>query len=339
MIIERLESIIHSFSGLKVIVIGDIIIDHYFWGDATRISPEAPVPVVTVLNETDTLGGAGNVALNAVAYQADVTIFGTCGNDVSGKKLAKRFQDSRIKFFDDCVNPAANTIMKSRVFVQKQQLCRLDKEDSKDCYDIPYPAKDKLFAFINNVNLVIISDYAKGVITDNTYKSILESCERNGIFLAVDPKPSNQILYKGASLMTPNKSEAAQLAGIKYSAHHKYPLHNICLNIYQKYKPKILAVTLGDEGIALSIEGSVELIIPTLARDVYDVSGAGDTVIASMALALASGASPQEAAIIANAAAGVVVGKVGTAVVSTNELLLKLKEDINVFSHLFKSLS
>ncbi|MEI6588383.1 MAG: bifunctional ADP-heptose synthase [Verrucomicrobiota bacterium] len=319
---KHLPQLLKKIAKRKILVIGDIMLDHYFWGDSNRISPEAPVPVVNVFNATDTVGGAANVANNIAALGAQVEVIGAVGRDYNGDKLRANLKDHGISFDENFVLKEIKTITKTRVLVRNQQLCRLDHEDNPSAYRklLEDPKRWKrLEAKIKKVDGIILSDYAKGVLSTPLIAQLEKLARKYGKFIALDPKPSSGNLFYNFDVITPNRREAFELAGLGHDEDH-VNLDAVCNHIWTKYAPKALVITLGADGMLTSIKGKVKKIIPTAARQVYDVSGAGDTVIAALVLAMTSGATLDEATHFANAAAGVVVGKLGTATVSPEEL-------------------
>jgi D-glycero-beta-D-manno-heptose-7-phosphate kinase len=319
---KHLTKLLKKIAKRKILVIGDVMLDHYFWGDSNRISPEAPVPVVNVFNATDTVGGAANVANNIAALGADVEVIGAIGRDYNGDKLRSNLKDQGISFDERFILKDVKTITKTRVLVRNQQLCRLDHEDSPSSYRklLEEPKRWKLLeAKIKKVDGIILSDYAKGVLSTPLIERLEKLARKHGKFIALDPKPSSGNLFYNLDIITPNRREAYKLAEVNHDD-NRVNLDEVCSRIWQKYAPKTLVITLGADGMLTSLQGKVKKIIPTAARQVYDVSGAGDTVIAALVLAMTSGASLDEATHFANAAAGVVVGKLGTATVSPDEL-------------------
>ncbi|MEP2775471.1 MAG: bifunctional ADP-heptose synthase [Luteolibacter sp.] len=312
-----------KFPSLKILVVGDLMLDHYIWGDVHRISPEAPVPVVQAMRETHTAGGAANVALNLASLGLGVSICGSLGEDEAGEKLCRLLEEKGIDSEGCFKIEGLSTMVKTRVVVRTQQLCRIDREAARSAYGIDGVAGsvELLEKLIEGCDAVILSDYAKGVITQELMDKCFALAAEHGKLVAVDPKPARMLKFTGAGLMTPNRHEALELAGIpEPSMGEKYPLEEVCRNIHAKHSPQLLVVTLGADGMVVSEGGKVVEILPTRAREVFDVSGAGDTVIATLTAALAAGASPVDAAKFANLAAGVVVSKVGTATVSPSEI-------------------
>ncbi len=317
-----MKSLLKRISDQRSLVIGDLMLDHYIWGDTTRISPEAPVPVVDIQEDTYRAGGAANVALNLRALNVQVELCGLFGGDEAGQKLLKLFSQEKILFDDSFVKAGLSTIIKTRVMLRKQQLCRLDREDLSCKYamegsQILGRIKEK----IEKTDVLIFSDYAKGVLSQPMVDALLQHARAQGCFIAHDPKPRKQFNLRAVDLLTPNRAEALQLAGISLSAGEVFPSEELCRIIWERYHPHYLVVTMGGEGMLLAIEGKIVKQLPTYAREVFDVSGAGDTVVAVLAVALSAGASLEEAAHLANVAAGVVVAKVGTAVANPEEII------------------
>lgn len=319
-----MQTLLEKIREKRVLVVGDIMLDHYIHGDATRISPEAPVPVVSVVRDRFVAGGAANVALNLRSLGAETVLCGLFGNDSAGDDLAKILSEKKISVPAAFRRDDVRTIIKSRVVVRNQQLCRLDREGVPASYALASPAvRGALLDEISRADAVIVSDYAKGTVDMPLLAEVLEAAKKREILVSLDPKPRRRLPFEDVGLLTPNRDEAIELAGIgdEISAADPFPAEEICRRIWEKHHPKMLVVTLGAGGMLLSTNGKVGKRIPTFAREVFDVSGAGDTVIASLTLALAAGASLEDAAHFANTAAGIVVGKFGTATVSPEEIL------------------
>jgi D-beta-D-heptose 7-phosphate kinase/D-beta-D-heptose 1-phosphate adenosyltransferase len=316
---KSFDPLLKKIARLRILVVGDVMLDHYIWGDATRISPEAPVPVVDIARDSWTAGGAANVALNIASLGAKCTVAGFIGTDEAGARLNTILHSKRIETI--ATPGVAPTIVKTRVLVQHQQLCRLDREAPPSAYHVaPAKAETLLAESIAASDAVILSDYAKGILTDDVVARVTKRARAAGKFIALDPKPKRKLAFHGLDLITPNKREALQLAGIEPQPHAPFPAADVCARLHELYATKHLVVTLGEEGMLLSAEGKIVKTIPTAAREVFDVSGAGDTSLAGLVLALAAGAKLEDAAQFANAAAGVVVGKLGTATVTPKEL-------------------
>ncbi|MDR0351228.1 MAG: PfkB family carbohydrate kinase [Puniceicoccales bacterium] len=317
-----MDMLLKNISRLKIFVLGDVMLDRYIFGDVFRISPEAPVPVVNVQNEKYMPGAAANVALNLKALGVDVEVGGIIGDDGYGDRLETILHSSGIKIDREfCVKKSVSTIVKTRILVRHQQLCRLDVEQDKNFYGFsPKNAQNFLKARIEASDGVLISDYAKGVISSELVHYVEDIAHASGIFVAMDPKPKNGIFYRNMDLMTPNKDESIKLAGFDEDVGIG-DFKIVCENIFEKFSPKNLVITLGSEGMLLCHDGKVIDSIPTYASEVFDVSGAGDTAIACLTAAMVAGADLRKAAHLANIAAGIVVKKLGTAQVTAAEIL------------------
>ena len=323
---QKLKEIISSFKTNRVAVIGDLILDVYVWGNASRISQEAPVPVVHVNKKTERLGGAANVMCNIVTLGANAHAFGVTGHDQYSQEIKRLMKEFNIDYSGVYIDKKRSTTMKQRVIAASQQLVRIDYEDISDVSaelkkDIVSQLKDRIKS--KEVDAVIFEDYAKGMLDSDMAAEICAAARDAGVFVALDPHPGHPLEISGITIMTPNKSEAFGLAGIYHpnKENEKAEIEQAAKVIQQKWDPDHLLITLGAQGMALFSKGEQQVVIPTRAREVFDVSGAGDTVIATFTLAMLSGATALEAAEIANHAAGVVVGKVGTVSVSDDELL------------------
>ncbi|WP_047382856.1 MULTISPECIES: D-glycero-beta-D-manno-heptose-7-phosphate kinase [unclassified Cetobacterium] len=314
---SRLEEILNSFQNLKVAVVGDMMLDDYLIGSVDRISPEAPVPVVSIKKERFVLGGAANVVNNLSTLGAKAVCFGVIGEDFDGERLVRELEAKSIETSGIVKTNDRPTIVKRRIISGTQQLLRLDWEDARA---IPENLENNLLEQIekriDGLDAIILSDYDKGVLTPRVVKKIITLCREKGIIVTVDPKPKNALNYIGATSMTPNRKEAVECLG-------KKSFDNM-LAIGKELKEKLqldnLLLTRSEEGMSLFHEENV-INIPTYAKEVFDVTGAGDTVISVFTLACAAGVTLHEAAKIANTAAGVVVGKMGTSTVTKEEIL------------------
>ena len=317
---KRFDSLLKKISGLNILVVGDLMLDHYIWGDATRISPEAPVPVVDIARDSWTAGGAANVALNIASLGAGCTVAGAVGEDEAGERLVGILRDHSISTLR---TPGTGmTIVKTRVMVQHQQLCRLDRESAPASYAFDLRKAKALFSrAIAKADAVILSDYAKGVLSEDLVSWIALEAHSRGKHVALDPKPKRALAFQGLDLITPNRREALQLAGVDQPQGTPFPAAEVCRRLDERFGTRNVVITLGEDGMLLSSGGKVLRTIPTAAREVYDVSGAGDTALAALVLGLAAGATLVDAAHFANAAAGVVVAKLGTATVTPKELI------------------
>lgn len=317
-----MNDLLNKIASLKVLVVGDIMLDHYIIGDATRISPEAPVPVVAISEDRYVLGGSANVACNLASIGANVEICGLIGNDFAGDKIIELFSKNGIKYDNIFQKFSVDTILKTRVLVRGQQLCRLDREQGRDLYDLNSSLHMQyVLDKISENDILILSDYAKGVLSSKNVQQMIDEARKYGKFVALDPKPKRKLQFKNPDLMTPNLVEACELADAEAAGINSCNISNICKTIYNKYFPHFLVITLGSDGMLLCENGEIVAKIPTYAKEVFDVSGAGDTSVACLSAALGCGSSLHDAAHFANIAAGIVVGKVGTATVSSEEIL------------------
>ena len=322
---ERLLKSLEKFPSARVLVIGDIMLDVFLWGTVNRISPEAPVPVVEIKRETYHLGGAANVAHNISALGGKVFLCGRIGNDSAGQELLKLFGEKGIDATGVVACPDVCTTVKTRVIAHNQQVVRFDRE-------VRTPLRDDALARVTDFlkatappDVVVVSDYAKGVITSDLMNVVKSLSQRTGTPLIVDPKVSNKHLYSDVTVLTPNKNEAIQMAGYDVTNSEK-DLGTVASAIMKELRCRFLLVTRGSEGMTLFEDNRDPVHIPACARKVFDVTGAGDTVVAVLALGMAVGLSVHEAAYLANIAAGFVVGEVGTAVVTSQQLKNFLRE-------------
>ena len=321
--ISKLKTIISRFKNAKVLVVGDLILDEFLWGDVSRISPEAPVPVVWVKNESFMPGGASNVANNLKALGASVALAGVIGDDERGAILKGELQAKGIDTAGVFVDESRPTTLKTRVVAQHQQVVRIDREKVEHLGgSIISKMMNYLASALKNVDAVIIEDYGKGVITPAVLSRIVPLARRKDKIISVDPKEEHFKYYRGITVITPNNHEASKAVG--FTIKDTATLKKAGKALLDKLNCRIVLITLGENGMAVFQKGKPMTHIPTVAQEVFDVSGAGDTVIASYTLSLASGADPVGAAHIANHAAGIVVGKVGIAVVTPEELLNRI---------------
>ncbi len=316
---QQLQKVVQQFSDQPILVVGDLMLDRFVWGRVERISPEAPVPVVEVVKETVHLGGAANVAFNLAVLKARPLLVGVVGSDEAGDRLVEELHRQKISSEGIVRDEGRATTIKTRIIAHNQQVCRTDREDktplSQGTVDQVTSAYQTL---LEQVKGMIISDYAKGALSLALVVDLIQEARQAKKFLAVDPKAGDFSVYRGASIVTPNKKEAVRASGVEIVDEASFiqageKLLEVTASDY-------LLITRGEEGMTL-FEGKEHSHIPTVAREVFDVSGAGDTVIASLTLAVAAGASILDAAILANHAAGVAVGKLGTAAASGEEIL------------------
>jgi rfaE bifunctional protein kinase chain/domain len=324
---SRLRQLLAAARRCRILVLGDVMLDHFLWGNVARISPEAPVPVVDFDRESYIPGGAGNVARNLADLQVATELLGAVGHDESAQRLKTALKHDHIGCGGLLACENRTTSVKTRIIAHRQQMVRVDR-DSR--FNIDDATTHRLLAQLErgleHADALILCDYAKGVITQPLLDEAKSLCHHRGVWLSVDPKPSHQLNLSGLSLLTPNRKEAFELAVMQDDAPQKEPeqdekLLAVAEKLLQRLRPALLLITLGDQGLLLCERDKKPFHIPTVAREVFDVSGAGDTVIASFTLAIVAGASPVEAAIFSNCAAGIVVGKLGTATVHPEELL------------------
>ncbi|MCP3965570.1 MAG: D-glycero-beta-D-manno-heptose-7-phosphate kinase [Lentisphaerae bacterium] len=326
---KRLEQIVRNFSNVRIAVVGDLMLDVYIWGDASRISPEAPVPVVQVKEKSSCLGGAANVMRNVVTLGGKVSAYGVVGDDYDGREVGSLLKKYDIDPSTLSVTKERRTTNKQRVIASAQQLLRVDFEDTIELDEaIRQQIVEKLIMLIENkaVDAVIFEDYGKGVLSEKMLQTVIDAARENGIITALDPKPGHLMQISNLTVMKPNRNEAFAMTGMFQrkngcSVEKDTDLHEVADRLLEQWQPEQLLISLASQGMALFRDNADMVVIPTRAREVYDVSGAGDTVIAAYTLSIAAGANPEEAAEIANHAAGIVVGKVGTVTVSKEELI------------------
>lgn len=319
--ITELQEILLSFSTKRIAVIGDLMLDEYIVGDVNRVSPEAPVPVVNVYSEKLILGGAANVIANLNSMGTKVYPYSVIGNDENGKKLKKELDEICVSLDGIIETRERPTIVKKRILAGHQQLLRMDWEKKHDINEVQENSLlAKIKKNIDNLDAIILSDYAKGVLTKKLIRRIIELAREKGKIVAVDPKPSNVKNYVGATFLTPNVKEALESLSIKELYVKDEVLKNVGFQLKNDLELDHLVMTRSEKGIAI-FEEETMLAIPTFAKEVYDVTGAGDTVISIYTLCLTAGLSYEIAAKIANTAAGIVVGKLGTATTSILEII------------------
>ncbi|TLD81236.1 D-glycero-beta-D-manno-heptose-7-phosphate kinase [Helicobacter sp. MIT 11-5569] len=311
----------------KILVVGDLILDHYIWGNCERISPEAPVQVIDVKKESLNLGGACNVANNLIHLESSVWICGMVGDDSAGKTLKNELEKKGIRTEGIFLHPNRPTTQKSRIIAGHQQVARVDREDKTQ---ISKEGKEFILKFVESlihtakISCIVLSDYQKGVLSDNLTQNLIALAKRAKVKILADPKGRDYTKYKGATLLTPNKKEATEATGI--TINNQESLEQ-CLEALNKLCDlEISLITLSEDGIAF-LQNNIVQKIPTIAREVFDVTGAGDTVIASLAYMLALGEPISQSVYFANAAAAVVVSKVGSATASKQEIFAYLKRN------------
>jgi len=317
---------IQRFPQASVLVIGDLILDHYIWGHVSRISPEAPVPVVHVESESMRLGGAANVFNNILALGGKADVCGMIGSDEAGRMLLKELGPKRSGRGGVVIDQDRPTIKKSRVIAHNQQVVRYDVERKGE---LKPQHQKRMLRYVESrmreLTCLVVSDYAKGVVTAGLMSELVRLAALRRVPIVVDPKVEHFGFYKGVTLITPNHLEATQAAGLHGDGDQT--IEEAGEIIRQRLGCQSVLVTRGERGMSLFEANNESWHIPTQARQVYDVTGAGDTVVGTLALALSTGASMREAATLANYAAGIVVGMVGTATVSPKQLMEALDGD------------
>lgn len=311
--------LLQRFKKTTLLVVGDIMIDEFIWGTVSRISPEAPVPVVAVTHEDLLLGGAANVVHNVHSLGGRVLLAGLIGDDRMGEKIKELLTVQGINKGGLVVEAGRPTTVKTRIVAHSQQVVRFDRESRNP---ISTQSQEQLIEYIDThwsrVNGVIVADYGKGLIIPDLMDFIMNKKRTDGQLVAVDPKVNNFAFYTGATILTPNRYEAEAAAGKEIQDEES--LMEVGNQLLERFASQAVLITRGEEGMALFEQDGAVTAVPTVAKEVYDVTGAGDTVISALTLALAAGSTFPEAAVLANYAAGIVVGKVGTATVSPEEL-------------------
>jgi rfaE bifunctional protein kinase chain/domain len=316
----RVADILRTLRERNVVVLGDVMLDEFVWGDVTRISPEAPVPVVDVRRESVHLGGAANVLANLVALGARGTVVGVIGNDDAGKRLRTGLRELVTGANDNLiVDEVRPSTIKTRIIAHSQLVVRADRESRTPVSpQIEEQIISSIKEALREANAFVVSDYDKGVVTPRILGEILPFAYER-VPVLIDPKLRNFNFYRPATLVTPNHHEALRMSDSE--DHSDNGSHHAASVIRKKLGCDAVLITRGDRGMMLLESDSEPVYVKTAAREVYDVTGAGDTVIAALAAALASGTSMLEAATLANHAAGIVVGKVGTATATAEELI------------------
>ncbi len=334
--ISRFETLIGECAGKNILVVGDLMLDRFIWGNVLRISPEAPVPVVNVYKQELYPGGAANVARNLVPFGKVVHVVGQVGKDPDGDVLLTALEESGIATDGLLRSQSYATITKTRIIAHQQQVVRFDLESIKSISnDQVTDAKRFLVDHSELLDGLIIEDYGKGFVSQELVDAIVPVAREAGLVITVDPNPNNPLKWDGVTSIKPNRSEAYREVGVSESplGSESDPLRDETLlqvgdALLKRWGTDMVQITLGEKGMMLFERDGASHHIPTVARDVFDVSGAGDTAIALFTLALTAGALPVEAAQISNYAGGVVVGKLGTATVGANELLESIKRTL-----------
>lgn len=315
----NIHRLLQRFQKTSLLVVGDIMIDEFIWGKVSRISPEAPVPVVAVTHDTLLLGGAANVMNNIHSLGGQVLLTGVIGGDRMGSKIKELLAERGIDAGGIAVERGRSTTVKTRIIAHSQQVVRFDRENLGP---IRKQSQERLINYISThwgqVDGVIISDYGKGAITPGLMEFVMDKRRADGKLVAVDPQVNNFGLYTGVTVLTPNSQEAE--AATSQQVKDEESLKEVGRHLLERFASQAVLVTRGEEGMVLFERMGEITKVPTVAKEVYDVTGAGDTVISTLTLALAAGSDFPQAAVLANYAAGIVVGKVGTATVTPEEL-------------------
>jgi len=333
MTLERLREILDRASGKRIAVAGDLMLDEFVWGKVGRISPEAPVPVVEVTGESFYPGGAANVARNLREFTEGVSVIGTVGTDGSGRQLLDLLREQKIETDLVLVDPDFRTIVKTRIVARNQQVVRVDREEVRTPSEPQMVQLGQgLRGILPRLDGFIFEDYGKGFLNSELVRQISSDVRAAGKILTADPNPHHRVTWGKVTAVKPNRTEAMQAAGIPLTDPIDPPLQDMALltagvRLLSAWDAEMLLITLGEQGMLLLERGQPPHHIPTKARQVFDVSGAGDTAIALFTLALCCDASPIEAAQIANHASAVVVGKLGTATVTPTELIASFADD------------
>jgi len=316
---EKLKRLVKKIKNKNIAVIGDIIVDHYIWGDVERISPEAPVPVVFVKKEEYKPGGASNTCNNIISLSGKTTLFGTIGNDEIGKRAILKFKNINIDTSSIIIDSSRPTTLKTRIIARKQQVVRVDKEKTEKLKkEISDKILNNLEEKINEFDGIIISDYGKGVVNRYLLSKLIPFVVKKKKIITVDPKTEHFFYYKNVTSLTPNHFEASSAIHLRCETDKE--VETAGKKIMKKLNSTSLLITRGEKGMTLFTRDKI-YHIPTVAKEVFDVTGAGDTVIATLTMALSSGIDFLNSSKIANVAAGIVIGKIGAATTTIQEIL------------------
>lgn len=324
--LKRLRAHVERMAGRTVLVLGDAMLDHYIWGDALRISPEAPVPVVKVQRESQRLGGAANVAHNVAALGGHPLLVAVTGADEGAALLHDALTKRGIDPGHLVADRDRPTIRKTRIIARSQQVVRIDREEVGELGDVLFASlAGRIEALLPRVEAVLISDYGKGVVCERLLQRFLPLFRERGLPVCVDPKETHFHGYKQVTVLTPNKKEAAFAAG--QPIRDARSLEEVGRRLLESLAAESLLITRGEEGMSLFRPGQATLHIPSVGREVYDVTGAGDTVVSTLALGLAAGLPLPDATLLANHAAGRVIRELGTATTTRAEIVASLEHD------------
>jgi rfaE bifunctional protein kinase chain/domain len=324
--LDELRRITGKFSDHSILVVGDVMLDRYLWGNVSRISPEAPVPVIELSGESKRLGGAANVAHNIVSFGARARLLGVVGDDEPGRQLVSEIEKCGVSPGSVLVDSGRPTTVKTRIIAHSQQVVRTDLEKRSDVNETL--EKKLIHAIGENLpgsDAVVVSDYGKGVLTDRVLKFVIQEAGSLGVPICVDPKETRLLSYVGVTVITPNQHEAGFAYGRRIV--DEGTLAEVGWGLSKKLSCDGVLITRGERGMSLFEKSGDYTHFPTVARDVFDVTGAGDTVVAAFALALAAGANLRQAASISNHAAGIVIRELGTATATVSELIDSFKDN------------
>jgi D-beta-D-heptose 7-phosphate kinase/D-beta-D-heptose 1-phosphate adenosyltransferase len=317
---QRCRSILENAATKRFVVVGDLMLDEFVRGKVSRISPEAPVPIVHVTEDSLWFpGGAANVARNLHEFAGSVAVAGAVGCDVAGERLLSLLAETGIDVAHVSADAASATIVKTRIIARQQQVVRVDRERPGTAHALI----GGIEVLVAGADAVIVADYGKGAITQELADQLSDLAHKHRRILAVDPNPGNPVRWGHVTVIKPNRAEAFRAAGVEDDDSR---IEAVGRRLLDQSNAEILLLTLGEEGMMLFEHGKPTYRTPTRAREVFDVSGAGDTAIAVLTAALTGGAAPTEAAEIANAASGIVVGKLGTAAVTLEELVTSFSD-------------
>jgi rfaE bifunctional protein kinase chain/domain len=316
---SRLQTLIGNLSGKRVAVIGDLMLDRYYWGSVARISPEAPVPVVEVESESTCLGGAANVANNIASLGGTPLMIGVAGEDEAGREMLSIVAENKFPGEGLLVDSSRPTTVKTRVIANHQHVVRVDREVKQEIsQEMQGKILDVLRRNVKSLDAIIIEDYNKGVIVKSLIHEIIGFAKRNGFIVTVDPKFNNFFEYKQVTVFKPNRKETEEALGVRL--HDQESVDRAGKDLVEKLEAENVLLTLGERGMTLVERSGAAVHVPTMARRVADVSGAGDTVISTLTMALAAGATVREASMLANFAGGIVCGEVGIVPIDVNVL-------------------
>lgn len=326
--IAKAQETISNFKNTKILVVGDLMLDIFIWGDVKRISPEAPVPVVDVERESSMPGGSANVVNNVCAMGGKCFVSGIIGDDAYGTHLINELKQEGAQVEGILKDPGRVTTVKTRIIARHQQVVRYDRE-VKHALGSRFFEELKYFcsSIIDDIDAIIIEDYGKGFVSQDLMRYLIEVSKEKDKIVTFDPKIGRDLDIHGITAVTPNLEEAYYFAGISDQDDSDEVIYDIGEKLIKKWDAQAVLITLGDKGMYLFEKNKPPFNIPTVAREVFDVSGAGDTVMGAFSLSLASGSNAKDAAILANFAAGVVVGKLGTGVATAKEIIKAIENE------------